>query len=100
MMSKTFWIHITFFFVCLGIFNLGFHSMDQSQSQEDQERVNKSIEKGILECYAVEGKYPKSFAYLSKNYGIYVNKEQYIVHYEYQGANLYPNYMVYVKGEE
>ncbi len=99
MKSYSIWISLLFFVLCFGIFIYGFDSMNQSQSQEDEQRVNESIKKGILECYAVEGKYPKSFAYLSKHYGIYVNEEKYMVHYEYQGANLYPSYMVYVKGE-
>ena len=73
--------------------------MSSSSYQEDLERVESSLRRGIVECYSVEGKYPESIEYLEQNYGIYVNKDQYLIHYEYMGANLYPDFMVYLKGE-
>lgn len=99
-MKKTsVFLSLLIFFIFVAIFWNGFSNMETNQDQEDIQRVQESIKKGVLECYAVEGKYPESLSYLEKNYGVYVNEERYLIHYNYQGANLYPDYTIYVKGE-
>lgn len=36
------------------------------------------------------GGYPESLDYLSQNYGLILNTEQYYFHYETYGANIFP----------
>lgn len=74
-----------------GIRVLSAHSV-----QESAELLEKNLKRAAVECYAIEGGYPESIRYLEQNYGIYVDEEQYVVHYEYVGANLPPDISVFI----
>ena len=41
-------------------------------------------------CYSIEGEYPPDIEYLESNYGVKINHDKYLVHYEYFGANIRP----------
>ena len=41
-------------------------------------------------CYSIEGEYPPDIEYLENNYGVKINRDKYVVHYEYFGANIRP----------
>lgn len=47
-----------------------------------------------VQCYAVEGVYPPSVAYLKAHYGLQVNEERFIVSYDAFAANQLPDVMV------
>lgn len=100
MKDRSILLSLVIFFVVIACFWFGLNNVDQNQDKEDLQRVQKSIKAGILECYSVEGKYPESLTYLQKHYGVYINQKQYLVHYTYQGANLYPEISAYRKGEQ
>ena len=50
-------------------------------------------------CYAVEGRYPESLEYLEENYGIRVDREEYLVLYEVFADNVKPRFRVRRIGE-
>ncbi|GKI16598.1 hypothetical protein CE91St44_30830 [Oscillospiraceae bacterium] len=51
-----------------------------------------------VQCYALEGAYPPSLAYLEENYGLQVDRSRYIVTYEAFAPNLLPDVTVLQKG--
>ena len=55
-----------------------------------QQTMQQSIERALVQCYAIEGAYPPSLAYLEDNYGIYVEPERFYYYYEYIGSNIRP----------
>lgn len=50
------------------------------------------------QCYAIEGVYPSSLSYLEENYGLVVNRSDYVVVYESFADNVAPKVMVTPKG--
>ena len=48
----------------------------------------------------MEGVYPESLSYLEKNYGLTVNRQDYIITYEVFADNQLPSVQVLVRGEE
>ena len=58
------------------------------------EMVTAAIQRGIVTCYAVEGKYPPSLDYLYSNYGIYVDTSRYAVFYDVFASNVMPSLTV------
>lgn len=50
------------------------------------------------QCYAIEGIYPSSLSYLEENYGLVVNRNDYVVVYESFADNVAPKVMVTPKG--
>ncbi|MCK5812385.1 MAG: hypothetical protein KAG94_05765 [Clostridiales bacterium] len=87
-------IFITAFAVIM-IFSV---STIQTNYQENQtKRVENAIKLAIVQCYALEGSYPPSVTYLSENYGIILNEEKYIYHYEVYVSNMMPVLSVIMK---
>lgn len=58
------------------------------------DNVKTTIENGVTMCYAIEGAYPESIEYLTENYGVVIDSERYIVHYECFAANIRPTITV------
>ena len=52
--------------------------------------AESSIRRGVINCYASEGYYPPSYEYLKEHYGISVDENRYIVHYEIFASNIMP----------
>lgn len=63
-----------------------------SKSSKENQKISleKSVYRGILECYALEGKYPESLNYLIKEYDILYNEDEYVIEYEVIASNILP----------
>ena len=52
-----------------------------------------------MTCYAVEGRYPSSLAYLQENYGVDVDEGRYAVFFSSFADNVLPSVRVVARGE-
>ncbi len=59
--------------------------------------IRAAIQRGALQCYAVEGVYPPDLQYLEENYGLQVNTQDFYVTYEAFASNLPPSVRVTAK---
>lgn len=61
----------------------------------------KTLEDAVVaranQCFAIEGAYPPNLKYLEDNYGLVVNKNDYMVTYEVFADNVPPNIFVVPK---
>lgn len=48
-----------------------------------------------VQCYVLEGAYPRSLGYLEENYGVQVNHSRFIVSYEAYASNQLPDVAVF-----
>ena len=63
-----------------------------STSSKDQKQVlTDAVNKDIIHCYAVEGYYPPSLAYIEDHYGLTYDKSRYLVDYVPVGDNIMPS---------
>ncbi len=66
-----------------------------------KEQGAASLRNTIIEtskqCCAIEGAYPESLEYLEANYGLSINKNDYIVTYEVYAENIAPTVVVLVR---
>ena len=70
----------------------------RGELQEKQEfLVVDAVRRGVVQCYAIEGRYPPDIAYLEARYGLSVDQDKYIVHYEVFASNIYPDITVIEK---
>lgn len=72
-------------------------SLKDTQRTADEEGLRiaeQSIRRGAVTCYATEGRYPESYAYLRDNYGVRVSEIKYAVHYEVFAENIMPEITV------
>lgn len=61
---------------------------------ESLEVVRRSLDRAVVECYALEGFYPPDLTYLKDHYGISIDETIYYVDYFYLGSNLMPDITV------
>ena len=59
--------------------------------------LRNTIIEASKQCCAIEGAYPESLEYLEANYGLSINKNDYIVTYEVYAENIAPTVVVLVR---
>lgn len=62
------------------------------------EALESAIRRAAVTCYALEGRYPATLAYLQEHYGITVNSARFHVRYDVLGANIMPDIAVTARG--
>lgn len=82
------------FALVLGLFLTGLDDISGMTARQEAEALERSIRQGAVHCYATEGFYPDSLAYLEEHYGLRYDKNKYVVSYEIIGSNLMPGITV------
>lgn len=85
---------VLFFVIVMAIFMLGISMLSNSSVRDEKEILTKAINKDVIHCYAVEGFYPPSLAYIEDHYGLTYDHSKYLVDYESIGNNILPNVMI------
>lgn len=78
------------------LFN-GIVDFEKNSGVERMESIESAIQKAAVQCYAIEGSYPPNLQYLVDFYGLIVNEDEFIYHYEAVAANILPQIAVYKK---
>ena len=68
------------------------------ESDEGRRQLEDTLRRAAVSCYAAEGIYPPTLAYLEEHYGVQVDEERYIVHYDAFAENLMPDITVTENG--
>lgn len=66
-------------------------------AEKQTEDIAKVIQKAAIQCYALEGSYPPDIYYIADNYGVIIEEDLYIYHYEVYGSNIMPHIQVFYK---
>lgn len=86
------------FFLCIAaLFFWGIRLTDNASSKESLRVAEDSIKKAAISCYALEGRYPQSYEYLEKNYGVFIDTNKYAVFYSVFASNIMPDITVVEK---
>jgi uncharacterized protein (DUF4213/DUF364 family) len=72
----------------------GLRSADKASGKESARILEDSIRRAAVSCYAIEGRYPDTLKYLTENYGVYVDEEEFAVFYEVFASNIMPDVTV------
>lgn len=81
------------FLILIGVlvlFIVGISSVDDTTYEKQMESLETALHRSISQCYAVEGVYPPSLAYIKSHYGLTYDEEAFYVDYQPIGSNLYP----------
>ena len=84
-----FWT-VMFFALLTGLTLFATAAARSSVSSQGLVVTKQNINRAVVQCYALEGAYPPSIAYLEENYGIYIDHSRYVVFYQSAGDNLLP----------
>lgn len=72
--------------------------LESGQNAEGKRQLEDSIRRAAAACYAAEGIYPPTLAYLEEHYGIQVDESRYTVYYDVFASNLMPDVTVLENG--
>lgn len=64
---------------------------------EQLTQMANAIDRAVVTCYAIEGSYPPSLAYLEERYGVQVDREHYTIEYSVFGSNVRPTIQIIAK---
>lgn len=87
---------IAVFALLMAGFVAGVNRFGADTAKRQKESLEKAIVRDIAECYALEGVYPPSLAYMKEHYGLTYDEARFFVDYRPIGGNLYPDYYVTV----
>ena len=74
---------------------LGMGRLEQASRAEELRYAEESVRRAAVHCYAVEGRYPSDLAYLEEHYGVLIDHDRYVVHYQSIASNLMPDIAVF-----
>jgi len=77
-------------FVYIGLGNLG-----TTQQEKQLAIARDAIIRAAVQCYALESQFPPSLQHLVDNYGLTLDEDKFIYHYQAIGSNMVPNIQVF-----
>ena len=75
-------------------------SVTDAEIADRENAIRETVQERALQCYVIENAYPESLAYLEENYGLTVNKEDYLIVYDLFAENQPPVIKVIYKGDK
>lgn len=89
--SRNFILSVLLFLGIFLCFTLGVNRMSREASQTELDILEQAVQRAVVHCYAAEGQYPESLAYLEEHYGLRYDKEKFFIGYEVLGQNIMPD---------
>ncbi len=77
---------------------IGVQNVSKSSEGESLRTMEQAVRRSVVQCYALEGRYPPSLDYLQEHYGLHLDTDKYVYHYQVTGANLLPQIVVFSTG--
>ena len=85
---------LALFCVIVLVMLYGFQNVAESSAAENLRMTEDSLRRAVVSCYALEGQYPPDIAYLQEQYGLQIDMDRYMVHYEVFAENIMPDITV------
>jgi hypothetical protein len=82
--------------LCVLLVYLGLEQLGQRQDAEHIHVAHDAVVRAVVQCYALESRYPDGLDYLEANYGLVLD-EHFIYHYHVIGSNIMPEIQVISK---
>jgi hypothetical protein len=79
------------------LFFLAVDAAGRTSIAKQQESLENALARDIVQCYAIEGRYPPSLEYLEQHYGLTYDKRTFFVDYMPIASNLYPDVTIILK---
>ena len=73
----------------------GIENFGSSHDERQMQIAHDAIIKASVQCYALEAQFPPSLDYLVENYGITLDRDKYIYHYQGIASNMVPEIKIF-----
>lgn len=92
--SKNLIVSVIVFLLLLFCFGYGVQSVANTTDKAELKTLENAVRRNVIQCYAVEGRYPENIEYLEEHYALRYDKEKYFIGYEVFGENIMPDITV------
>ena len=86
---------LIFTLTVIAIISAGLTQADRAGRAEGAKLLEEAVKRAAVHSYAVEGYFPQSLEHITENYGVYVDTERYVVHYDVFAENMLPDIRVF-----
>ena len=83
-------LSVILFILLFVLFFIGVSNVGETSLNKQQEGLESALGRCIIQCYALEGKYPDSLEYMEEHYGLSYNKDLFFVDYAPYASNIDP----------
>ena len=73
----------------------GINGISRTVDEQQLTLTKQAIQRCAIQCYVLEGRYPSSIEYMQAHYGLAVDLDRFVIHYEKLGDNLLPEISVF-----
>ncbi len=84
-----------FIIVCLVLLLNRAGTLDSTHHKISKQATYDVIQQYLMQCYATEGSYPNDLKYLEDNYGLILDRDNYIFEYHVFASNLFPEVYIH-----
>lgn len=88
---------VFFFVIVIVVFLMGISFIASTSSNDQKQILTDAVNKDIIHCYAIEGYYPPSLAYIEDHYGLTYDSSKYLIDYVPVGDNIMPSVTIVEK---
>jgi len=88
-------VPVLLFVVIAIVVIVGVQDVSKTTQQERLRTMEQAVRRSVVQCYAIEGRYPEDLEYLRENYGLSLDEDKYVYHYRLVGSNLLPEIKVF-----
>ena len=82
---------LALFFIIVATFWQGMANMQQRSASQQYEALHNALRRSIVHCYATEGFYPPSLAFIKEHYHLTYNTDLFFVDYQPIAQNIMPD---------
>ncbi len=86
---------VVLFAVTAALLTAGLNIASRQSAEEEKRLAEESVRRAVVSCYAIEGRYPESYAYIRDHYGVRVNEDKYCVDYRIFASNIMPDISIW-----
>ena len=97
---RTLLVSASVFFLVLLTVVFVLNQAERSVSEEQYAALENALRRAAVTCYALEGRYPPTLEYLTRQYGVVEEPGRYGVRYDIFAPNIMPDIEVYPIAEE
>jgi len=72
----------------------GLRQTEDASRAEAARILEDSIRRAVVTAYAIDGRYPESIQYIEYRFGIHIDRDRFIVHYDIFASNIFPDIAV------
>jgi hypothetical protein len=73
----------------------GIEALHKSRGERELQFTKDAVVRATVQCYALEGRYPRGLKHLTENYGLTLDEDRYVYYYQSIGENIMPDIRVF-----